>query len=893
MNTQEWILPNRVYFNKWVYNNFHPSKYKTTKKQGFSPEPYQLLIKDFLKKNTPYRGLLVYHGLGTGKTCTSILASEDFINHGSKVVVMTPASLENNYRKELNKCSNTGSLLRKKWTQIKLDFKKHMEVYDTLKTVFGFTKTFINKLDDTLWLPFIPEGVPSDVVISKPSTYKSLSDTDKTKINTIYEFLINDRYTFLHYNGLTGKKLDELEKKDDYGKDTFDDTIVIIDEVHTFISRVVNGGKIARRIYNTLLYKPNIKIVMLSGTPIINTPFELCYTLNLLRGPIDEYSLNLLKNSRITSDEELKDTLKKENLLQFIDDVYISQIDNKIHLTILPKGFVRSDNSIEIKQGTSIRNNNDFIKDLINKLKKHYGIGVRFSHNQTTALPLNEKDFYSLFFSNGEPNSNMDLFMKRISGIVSYFGTSDTESYPELLPIIHKKIPMSGTQFNYYVEVRNKEIAKDEKNKQKMRKQSSGDNMFSNKNSSYRAFSRMSCNYVFPEKIKRPFPSDIYGKLLRKEIDISETEETETETVKVKGNVDITKEYEKDLSKALKSLEKDSSIYLQNDGLSESSPKMKELLDMLTTNPSKSLLYSQFRTVEGLGIFRMVLKNAGWVEIDFKSKENNDWEIVNDDEVLSKKYDGKRYMTFGDKNKTDIIINLFNADTNYLPPTIQKQLEKAKLTENLRGKLCSLLMITQSGAEGLSLRNVRNVYILEPYWNQVRINQVIGRAVRKNSHLELPKEERNVQATILMSTFTKEQAKANKTILFKDNALTTDENILELASKKDTIIQKFLTLLKSNAFDCTFNSNTNKPLLNDYTCFSFPINSEKEELVYNPDIKNDMALSTFKKVVNKRKIKGSVVVKNDVKYVKLPNDNVLYDYQAYKYASTLIPSEHE
>lgn len=888
MDTKEWVLPNRVYFNKWVYNEFHPSKYSVKKQGAFHPEPYQQLIKDFVHYSSPYRGLLVYHGLGSGKTCTSILATESFINNKSKVVVLTPASLENNFRKELKKCSNTGYLLRKKWTKVKLDFKLHQDIYNSLKESLGLTKTFIDKYKDGLWLPFIPKNISDDIIISEPTFVRSMDQEDKDKVNEVYEFIINDRYTFLHYNGLTNKKLDELEQKNQFNKDIFDDTIVIIDEVHTFISRVVGGGKIARRLYNLLLYKPNIKLVMLSGTPVINNPFELCYTLNLLRGPIEEYTISMLKDKDVPSIEKVKEILQKENLLKHIDDLIIDQGSNQINLTLIPNGFIKKEDSIIIEKGSKIYNTQEWINKMITKMKKHLDVSARVKYEEFTALPLKKDEFYDLFFKDYSLNEDkIKLFMKRITGIVSYFNTNDINSYPEQLPTLYNKVPMSGTQFNYYVEVRNKEIKNDEKQKKKQIRNTDG--LF-NTNSSYRAFSRMACNYVFPNEIKRPFPSDIYGKILRRELDIGEDEDIED---KYTGKIDIMKEYEKDLTKALTSLESNANKYLQDQGLYESSPKMKELLDLLTTQPSKSLLYSQFRTVEGLRIFRMILNNAGWIEIDFKSKGKSDWEIVNSKEVLDPKYNGKRYILFGDKNKTDLNINLFNADIKFLPPSIQKQLTNSNLTENLRGNLVSLLMITQSGAEGLNLRNVRNVYILEPFWNQVRINQVIGRAVRKNSHLELPEEERNVQPMILLSTFDKRQAKANKTILFKDNALTTDENVLDIAMNKDKIVQDFLQLIKSNSFDCIFNANMNKPFMNNYTCFSYPININNESYTYLPNLYDDDKLSSFKMVEKEKKIRGKVVLKDDIKYVMLPNDNTLYDYQAYKDAHVLIPSKDQ
>ena len=62
-----------------------------------------------------------------------------------------------------------------------------------------------------------------------------------------------------------------------------------------------------------------------------------------------------------------------------------------------------------------------------------------------------------------------------------------------------------------------------------------------------------------------------------------------------------------------------------------------------------------------------------------------------------------------------------------------------KDTNQLYGKLVKLFCITASGAEGISLKNVRRVLITEPYWNNIRIDQVIGRAIRSCSHETLLK----------------------------------------------------------------------------------------------------------------------------------------------------------
>lgn len=58
---------------------------------------------------------------------------------------------------------------------------------------------------------------------------------------------------------------------------------------------------------------------------------------------------------------------------------------------------------------------------------------------------------------------------------------------------------------------------------------------------------------------------------------------------------------------------------------------------------------------------------------------------------------------------------------------------------------CKCLLISSAGSEGLDLKGVRHLIILEPHWNETRIIQTVGRAVRYRSHAALPASERNVQ----------------------------------------------------------------------------------------------------------------------------------------------------
>jgi hypothetical protein len=66
---------------------------------------YQKFVREYVRQASPYRGLLVYHGLGSGKTCSSIGVAESLLNN-KKIYVLLPASLQENFKQELRTCGN-------------------------------------------------------------------------------------------------------------------------------------------------------------------------------------------------------------------------------------------------------------------------------------------------------------------------------------------------------------------------------------------------------------------------------------------------------------------------------------------------------------------------------------------------------------------------------------------------------------------------------------------------------------------------------------------------------------------------------------------------------------------------------------------------------------------
>ena len=65
--------------------------------------------------------------------------------------------------------------------------------------------------------------------------------------------------------------------------------------------------------------------------------------------------------------------------------------------------------------------------------------------------------------------------------------------------------------------------------------------------------------------------------------------------------------------------------------------------------------------------------------------------------------------------------------------------------DNRYGAHIKVVLISKAAAEGLDFKNIRQIHVMEPWYNLNRIEQIIGRGVRNLSHCALPFEERNVE----------------------------------------------------------------------------------------------------------------------------------------------------
>ena len=111
--------------------------------------------------------------------------------------------------------------------------------------------------------------------------------------------------------------------------------------------------------------------------------------------------------------------------------------------------------------------------------------------------------------------------------------------------------------------------------------------------------------------------------------------------------------------------------------------------------------------------------------------------------------------------------------------------------DNKYGDIIHMLLISSTGAEGLDLKCIRTVHIMEPYWNNYRIELIRHRAIRYTSHILLPNKQQSVYTFLYLSTF-------NLT------PLTTDESIDPMAVSKHTYINVLVYMAKRVSIDCLF-----------------------------------------------------------------------------------------
>lgn len=677
------------------------NKNNSTKENLKQLRLHQKFLSSFFDYRSPYKDVLIYHDVGSGKTASAINIYNILYNY-------TP-----------------------QWN-----------VFILIKAA----------LHDEPWLAELKDWIPS-------------SDKDDRMVNI----------RFIHYDAPNADKifLNAIKEADVTKKNLY-----IIDEAHNFINNVYNNivsgyGKRAHIIYEHIISEKKensqTRVILLSGTPTINNPYEMALAFNLLR----------------------PDTFPKTETK--FNEIYIYQ-------------------------------------NMLNP-------------------------------------ENKNMFQRRIMGLVSYYVGSDPRLYAKKYEKI-KLLEMDPYQdkiYNYFEGIENT------LNKKRFSSKSS--------KSVYSVYTRQSSNFVFPfmgDKFDgegRPRPNTFRlseQDIKKKEQDLDTDIDINKEKKKSKNAYDFAsneyvQKFEEYLSKLYnkEELDKDIEIFKTQYSMKfidfwknhknkckllkamySCSCKMTAILFYMMRSKGPILVYSSFVLMEGLQIFKIYLKYFGFTA--FNNKGNDFFRYVEFNGMIDKEQRKKNLIAFNNK-------------------------------ENKDGSKIRIILISPAGTEGINLMNVKQVHVMDPYWNEVRIIQLIGRAVRMCSHKNFPIEERFVDIYRYHATKTN-----------KDE--TTDERIYKLAQQKHNLIDSFLQTVREVSVDCELFKNHNM-IDKKYECFKFNESSLFNKFIgpaYKDNIIQDKKLDngvnskkSEKKNIKVYKIKAIIKDNtNDVKeYWYNPNTGIVYELQ--------------
>lgn len=984
----QWVIPDAKEFQTFLHTKFPSMLEDVPVETTLTLLRNQKIVSNFLRERTPYRGLLLYHGLGSGKSAASITIAEGYKNRD--IVVLLPASLHSNFSQEMRNFETTNSYTI-------LHYNSPLVVQNIVKQL-------------------LPKETYADILHKNKNRSKSSPIRIYPRRITRDERLSEKEMTNF---------LDDLYDPKNEIINPLSEKTIIIDEVHNLTSMILGGGVRGALLYELIIRAKNIRLVCLSGTPAINSVYELAILFNLLRGYMTQHIFTVEPMKK-------KSTQVKEKLRQnpHVNRIYIAS--NTITVTEYPQGFKASNatkhGSLVIDE-SHVNTDAEFHTTIQNTLET---LGITITESSTTQQPLftdilkkgpnfqhkmftnpkytdKVKEVFLSTFVNDGGIKNPDLFKKRITGLVSFYSGVDKSMFPELIQHDTLYTDMSDFQCKQYAEDRRVEAVLEKRNKMNQSTQvKEATNNTKSSASYFRVLSRQSSLFAFP-------PWDVNGnvlvrpraKHLREEFNIRFKEENPDDTAgpdRKMVNTFVKQEMGKRLQKLMKSLSHWNTVPFQLEAalrefakthsidttvllaavsvankntpihnisvrdlysmtplssevlttetmrtqfsnfikviqfpLEVCSPKFTQLLENMNASPGLIFAYSQFRSAEGIEMYKRTLLNTGYKEY---SSNIETTPIVGDvcrfpttaNEDTCTMWKTGKVQSIDNKTFT---IQCFDSDKSIFTSTIayvatfslwtgtetsdKNKLERVQTTynslANKYGQIIQILLATESGAEGISLKNVRQVHVFEPFWNDVRIEQVVGRARRVNSHMALPKQQRNVEVFNYVARISKPQTSGTwvsdfsqslctlsdlqldtetleetkqldhdtlrqraSALLFsysdelkkRDEGLSSDEMLMKIASRKNVLIQQFLTAMKEVAVDCMLHKATNMANDIDVDCMKQII--QDGEYTYEPII-SQQSEDKFQNVRKVKTLEYSIIVKLNNYRVIVPLEN--------------------
>jgi hypothetical protein len=697
----------------------------------FELMPHQLFVKNFLSFQTPYNSLLLYHGLGTGKTCSAIGIAEEMRDYmkqtgiTQRIMVIASPNVQNNFRLQLfdeRKLKLEGGI----WN---------------LNTCIG--NTLLQEIN-----PSQIQNVPKSKVVSQ--------------INTI----ISQYYVFMGYGELANyiKRKTHVDANTNLSskqqkqqeisliRSLFNNRLVIIDEVHNI--RVMQENKEAKKTASLLMqcckYADNIRLLLLSATPIFNNQREIIWLTNLLN-VVDKRSL--IEESDVFTNEDTMveaKTLEDGTVIEGGEELLRRKLTGYI-------SYVRGENP--------------------------YTFPYRIYPNDFSVGRMIQYDNYPSTQMNTKP---IDDKPSKTPLYIDLLGEYQNNAYQFILKhLLQTSVSITDAYGN-------------------VKEMPSFDNMESF-GFKYLREPLQALNIIFPNTEFVAPPTSLQNEneddTVAKPVDLETTQTNKRIINNMIGKTGLSNvvsyettttpfELRHNFKYKPETFEKFGNIF-HPDNIETYSGKISSICKSIENSTGIIMIYSQFID-GGVVPIALALEEMGFTRYGFASHTKSLFADPPTKQVDATTLKPIDEMEESDKtNYRPAKYVMITGDKSFSPNNLA-DLKYITSPENKNGELVRVVLITKAAAEGLDFKNIRQLHMLEPWYNMNRIEQIIGRGVRNLSHCMLPFEERNVEIYL----------HATNTV---DDTEPADLYVYRYAEKKAIQIGKITRILKETAIDCILN----------------------------------------------------------------------------------------
>lgn len=632
-----------------------------------------------------------------------------------------------------------------------------------------------------------------------------------------------------------------------------ENTIVIIDEVHEMCNAIANGSANAHGFYTAIMRTRNLKLLCLSGTPITGDPFEFALAMNMVAGR-DDHGRALFGESYVAFVEA------------FIDKPDAIDPDAGIAKKLPP---VEDDDKPAKTGDKPAKTGGDKPTESVDKEE------ARLSDLRSKSEGVPTTEGTSVQGPKGPEQSarpgmrNKDKFVARIIGLVSCYNPRDDiasgarDMFPEQLPQIVQRVPMSNWQYAAYSIARESEL---EEARRRIFSRAPVNPMARSAGgaqSTYRVATRQISNFAFPAHavtLERSAGRLHFERHLDKLTPADLTTGLEMYSPKICMMIATLLRYLPESAGV-------PSATMRAIAAVGRKLQVAEGVELPDDPPTGlGIIYSQFNE-SCIGIIARVLEACGCEQVRGVAPPRVERvpiaaEVDPDDETIRDSDDSDApvagvtggaagVIRFGVINgeteiwERDALRAAFRSRDNVAGTLSRDNVAGADGTTTKvgsRGRAMALLMFTVVGATGTNTEGVTHVHKMESHWKPSRDEQVDTRAVRYKSHMMLPPGLRRVQTFLYLSDYPAALRAKWRAAKMEPPEPTTDWQLYLKSSNLARVNAVFLLAINAASIDCTLWSAAMlaRHGMSCHMC------APTDELLFLDDFRDDIADTTVR-----------------------------------------------